>query len=67
MEEADQGAREDQDAADPPWRRLVAPGFGEQRWCRMLHRNLKDKEQERRQSEAEQRREQQRFADIGRL
>ncbi len=55
----------DQDAADPPAGRLVAFGRGIQR--RIADDELQHQQQDRRHAEAEQRREQQRVADLGRL
>ena len=55
----------DQDAADPQRRRLVA--FGLFIELRIAHDELQHQQQERRDAEAEQRREQQRVADLGRL
>ena len=65
MREADAGAGQDQDAADPPGRRLVALGRFVERG--IAHQELEREQQERGEDEADQRRQQQRVADLGGL
>ena len=66
VREADAGAGEDQDAADPQRRRLVA--LRARRYSAGLRDDeLQHQQQDRGQHEAEQRRQQQRVADLGRL
>jgi hypothetical protein len=62
---ADAGAGEDQEAADPPWRRLIALRLGIER--RDADDETDGEQQERRGGEADQRRQQQRLADLGGL